>query len=124
MEIAPFPPSRPGAAPAPPAAPRAGRASRHAAAEAFEAAFLAEMLQYTGINAMPAGFGGGAGEEAFSSFLTEQYARLLAERGGIGIAEQVFEHARSRGRATHDRQHVSPRRATRGCCGCSTSSAS
>ena len=30
------------------------------------------------------------GEEAFASFLTEEYARLLAERGGIGIAEQVF----------------------------------
>ena len=61
-----------------------------AAAEAFEATFLAEMLQYTGINAMPSAFGGGAGEEAFSSFLTEEYGRLLAERGGIGIAEQVF----------------------------------
>ena len=48
------------------------------------------MLQYTGINAMPSAFGGGAGEEAFSSFLTEEYGRLLAERGGIGIAEQVF----------------------------------
>jgi Rod binding domain-containing protein len=65
-------------------------------AEAFEAAFLAEMLRYTGLNAMPASFGGGAGEEAFGSFLTDEYARLLAERGGIGIAEQVFEILKQR----------------------------
>ena len=72
-------------------APERSDADIRKAAESFEATFLAEMLQYTGINAMPDGFGGGAGEEAFSSMLTEQYARLLTERGGIGIAEQVFD---------------------------------
>lgn len=66
------------------------------AAKAFEAAFLGEMLKYTGINAMPDAFGGGAGEEAFGSFLTQEYARLIAERGGIGIAEQVFETLKQR----------------------------
>ncbi len=76
--------------------PRATGAARndadlHKAAESFEANFLAEMLQYTGLNSMPAGFGGGAGEQAFSSMLTEQYARLLSERGGIGLAERVFD---------------------------------
>ena len=35
--------------------------------------------------------GGGPGEEAFSGFLTTEYARLMAERGGIGLAEQIFE---------------------------------
>jgi Rod binding domain-containing protein len=45
---------------------------------------------------MPSSFGGGAGEEAFSSLLTEEYARLLAERGGIGLAEQVFEALKQR----------------------------
>jgi len=87
MEIAPLVPARSEAARAAPPEPE--RQAR-AAAEAFEAAFLAEMLKYSGINDMPSGFGGGAGEEAFASFLTEEYARLLAERGGIGIAEQVF----------------------------------
>jgi hypothetical protein len=72
------------------AAPRTDAEIRQAA-ESFEATFLAEMLRHTGLNAMPAGFGGGAGEEAFGSLLTEQYARLLAERGGIGLAERVFE---------------------------------
>ncbi|MFO1209787.1 MAG: rod-binding protein [Amaricoccus sp.] len=61
------------------------------AARNFEATFLAEMLQYTGLNATPQGFGGGAGEDAFGSLLTEQYAQLLAERGGIGLAERVFD---------------------------------
>jgi Rod binding domain-containing protein len=87
MEIAPLVPAGPEAGRAAPPEPE--RQAR-AAAEAFEAAFLAEMLKYSGINQMPSGFGGGAGEEAFASFLTEEYARLLAARGGIGIAEQVF----------------------------------
>jgi flagellar protein FlgJ len=65
-------------------------------AEAFEAAFLAEMLRQSGINAAPEGFGGGAGEAAFSSFLTEEYARLLSARGGIGLAEHVFEMLKQR----------------------------
>ena len=77
------------------AAAPAEQAARKAA-EAFEAAFLAEMLQYTDVNSMPDGFGGGVGEEAFGSFLTEQYARMLAERGGVGIAERVFEVLKQR----------------------------
>lgn len=88
MEIAPLTAAGPAAAARP--AADDGEAASRKAAESFEAAFLAEMLRYTGVNAMPSGFGGGAGEEAFSSFLTNEYARLLAERGGIGISEQVF----------------------------------
>jgi peptidoglycan hydrolase FlgJ len=66
------------------------------AAESFETTFLAEMLRHTGLNTMPTGFGGGAGEEAFSSLLTEEYARLLSERGGIGLAERVFDLLKQR----------------------------
>jgi peptidoglycan hydrolase FlgJ len=89
MEIPPLSPAlRPGSAAA--ATPDETRAKAAEAAEAFEAAFLAEMLKYTGVNETPSGFGGGEGEEAFASFLTDEYARLLAERGGIGVAEQVF----------------------------------
>lgn len=67
-------------------------------AEAFEASFLAEMLRHTGLDAAPAGFGGGAGEAAFAGLLTEQYARLLAARGGVGLAEQIFEALKQRTR--------------------------
>ena len=77
----------------------ASDAAMHKAAEAFEANFLGEMLRYTGINAMPSAFGGGAGEQAFGSFLTDEYARLLARHGGIGIAERVFEILKQRASA-------------------------
>lgn len=74
--------------PAPGAA--AGDEAARATAEAFESAFLAEMLKHTGVNATPDDVGGGAGEDAFSSFLTGEYARLIAARGGIGLAEHIF----------------------------------
>jgi peptidoglycan hydrolase FlgJ len=62
-----------------------------AAAQDFEATFLAEMLKGTGMNTVSEEFGGGYGEDAFSSLLTQEYARLLAESGGIGLAEHIFE---------------------------------
>ena len=93
MQLPPVgPPTKPAAAPDPAEAPA------RKASQAFEATFLSEMLKYTGLNAMPDGFGGGAGEEAFSSLLTDQYARLLAERGGIGLAERVFDILKQRTR--------------------------
>jgi Rod binding domain-containing protein len=91
-----IPPISASPAPASDSRPARSEAAARAAAEAFEAAFLAEMLKYTGMNSQPDGFGGGAGEEAFSSFLTEEYARLMAARGGIGLAEQVFEILKQR----------------------------
>jgi Rod binding domain-containing protein len=78
-------------APAATPAPARQEARTRAAAEAFEATFLAEVLKHSGLNALPTSFGGGAGEEAFSSFLTQEYARLMSARGGIGLAEQIFE---------------------------------
>lgn len=58
---------------------------------AFEASFLAEMLKHTGLGKSRDSFGGGAGEDAFSSLLVFEQAKLLAERGGIGLAEHIFE---------------------------------
>ncbi|PZQ49882.1 MAG: flagellar biosynthesis protein FlgJ [Rhodovulum sulfidophilum] len=93
----------------PPLTPRATATSRGAgaapdpdaaardAAEAFEASFLAEMLKASGLNETSAAFGGGAGEDAFASFLTEQYANKLAERGGAGLAERIFDALKARG---------------------------
>lgn len=73
-----------------PAAPAKDERAARAAAEAFESAFIAEMLKYGGVNKTPEGWGGGAGEDAFGSFLTEEYARLIEARGGLGLAEQIF----------------------------------
>ena len=94
MEIPPIAAAKAGAA----AGLDRSDADVRAAAQAFEAAFLAEMLKYTALNANPDSFGGGAGEEAFASLLTDEYAKLLAERGGVGLAEQIFEVLKQRTR--------------------------
>lgn len=78
----------------------ADEAAERKTAQAFEAAFLAEMLKHTGINSTPETGGGGAGEDAFASFLTGEYARLIAERGGIGLAEQIFNAIHQKGSGT------------------------
>lgn len=60
-------------------------------AEQLEAVFLAEMLQHSGLEPQAdAAFGGGIGEEQFASFLRQEQARLMVDRGGIGLAESLF----------------------------------
>ena len=60
-------------------------------AEDFEASFLTEMLKYSGVNKTSESFGGGAGEEAFSSMLNDAYAQALVKSGGVGIADLVYK---------------------------------
>lgn len=61
-----------------------------AAAEDFEAVFLAEMLkpmfETVEVNSE---FGGGKGEEVFRSFLVQEYGKIIAATGDVGIAEHV-----------------------------------
>lgn len=57
----------------------------------FEAAFLAEMLRYTGLGRMPESFNGGAGEAAFAGSLVQEYANLIAATGTLGISDQIYE---------------------------------
>lgn len=59
-------------------------------AQALEAAFLAEMLAHTGLDAASEGFGGGIGEDQFGSFLREEQAKLMVARSGIGLGESLF----------------------------------
>lgn len=56
----------------------------------LEAAFLSEMLAHGGLGAAPETFSGGIGEDQFGSFLRAEQAKLMAERGGIGLAERLF----------------------------------
>ncbi len=35
-------------------------------------------------------FGGGAGENAFQSYLLDEYAKSVVNQGGFGIAKQVY----------------------------------
>ncbi|MEZ5796995.1 MAG: rod-binding protein [Paracoccaceae bacterium] len=49
------------------------------------------MLGHAGMDAEANGmFGGGAGEEQFASFLRQEQARMMVDRGGIGLAESLF----------------------------------
>lgn len=62
------------------------------AAEDFEAVFMAEMLKPMFDQIKPNGmFGGGKGEEVFQGMMVQEYGKIMADRGGIGIAEQVRE---------------------------------
>lgn len=66
------------------------------AAQSLEASFLAEMLQSAGLGKPSETFGGGAGEDQFSSFLIEEQAKHIVQVGGIGLAQSIFEILRER----------------------------
>ena len=59
-------------------------------ARALESAFLSEMLSHAGLGASEGEFSGGIGEEQFASYLRSEQADLMVQRGGIGLAEQLF----------------------------------
>ncbi len=61
------------------------------AAVELEAAFLTEMLKSAGLGEARQSFGGGAGEDQFSSFLVQQQALQLAKSGGVGLSEILFQ---------------------------------
>lgn len=52
----------------------------------LESVFLAQMLKSSGLGKTPDSFGGGAGEDQFSSFLQEAQAREMVRAGGLGLA--------------------------------------
>jgi flagellar protein FlgJ len=58
--------------------------------EEFEAVFLSQMLShmFDGVET-DENFGGGEGEDMVKSLLTDEYGKLIARTGGIGIADQV-----------------------------------
>ena len=76
--------------------PQAQHARLLDAAQKLEASFLAEMLKAAGFGEARSSFGGGAGEEHFSSFLVDAQAEMMVQAGGIGLAEQLFEALKAR----------------------------
>lgn len=62
-----------------------------AALEKLEARFLAEMFDAAGLGEPSPSMGGGPGEEQFASFLRTLHAEAIAARGGIGLAERMFQ---------------------------------
>ena len=68
----------------------ASRAKIDASAKQFESQFLSvmvgQMFEGTEISAP---FGGGEGEAAFKSFLTDAMAKSVVKQGGIGLAKDI-----------------------------------
>lgn len=61
-----------------------------AAAEEFEAFFLSQMIeQMFGSTGQDSAFGGGPGEQAFKGLLHEEYAKVMAQSGGLGLADRL-----------------------------------
>ncbi len=60
------------------------------AAKEFEAVFITEMMKpmFEGIETA-APFGGGKGEEIFRGFMLQEYGKMVAETGSVGIAAHV-----------------------------------
>lgn len=61
-------------------------------AQDFERMFISEMLapMFQGIKT-DGEFGGGEGEDAFRPMLIDQYAKAIAGKGGIGVADSVLK---------------------------------
>ena len=74
-----------------PSSPDASDIRLRDAARALEATFLAEMLKSARFGEARDAFGGGVGEDQFSSFLVQAQAKEMVAAGGIGLAESLFE---------------------------------
>jgi len=59
-------------------------------AQEFEAVFISEMMKpmFEGIKVNET-FGGGKGEEVFRGMMLQEYGKIMAQTGAIGIADQV-----------------------------------
>lgn len=58
-------------------------------AEEFEAVFLAQLMEHMMGETTEQTFGGGAGEKAWKGMLNEEYAKVMAQAGGIGLADDL-----------------------------------
>jgi len=60
------------------------------AAEELESFFLSQMLAAMFAQTeQNSEFGGGPGEKAFSGLLHEEYAKVMAQSGGLGLADRL-----------------------------------
>jgi len=69
-------------------------------AKEFEAAFIAQMLQYSGLaDALTSN--GGEDMQSFSQFYLEALAKKITDNGGFGIAEKIYSHIKNK-EGSHD----------------------
>jgi len=61
-------------------------------AQEFESMFLAQMLGQMSMGIDPdSAFGGGKGEAAYQSMVSEKYGEAITEMGGLGIADAIYK---------------------------------
>lgn len=62
-----------------------------AAANEFEAVFLSQMMQhmFADVDMNPLSEGDSPGEDIYKSMLIDEYGKILARAGGIGVADHV-----------------------------------
>jgi Rod binding domain-containing protein len=60
------------------------------AAEDFEAAFISQMLKFSGLGEALTK-GGGEDVSAFTDFYIENYAEKIVEKGGFGLADKFYD---------------------------------
>ncbi len=72
----------------PEVSPERDAALRKKAAE-FESIFITEMLSHAGFD-KALSENSGHGGEAFSRMLVESYAEQLSDKGGFGLADQIY----------------------------------
>ncbi len=69
--------------------------SAQKSAKEFEAAFIAQMLQYSGLaDALTSS--GGEDLQSFSQFYLEALAEKISENGGFGIAKSIYTHIQNK----------------------------
>jgi Rod binding domain-containing protein len=68
-----------------------GAANARAQAQDFEAMFLNSMFQhmFAGLNG-EGPLGGSTGVGVWRSFLTDEFAKSIAKKGGIGLADKIL----------------------------------
>ncbi len=83
-------------------------------AQEFEAVFIAEMMKpmFEGIST-EAPFGGGKGEEVFRGLLLQEYGKLMAQTGSIGLSSQVRDQIiQMQSAADHNKTTLNPQDVT------------
>lgn len=72
-------------------APAFAGADPKQAAEQFEAFFVSQVIDtMTSGESLQSAFGGGAGENAWKSFLNEAFADAIVRSGGVGLADRLM----------------------------------
>ena len=59
----------------------------------FETMAIGQLLQpmFDTVDSAHGKFGGGAGEEAWKPMLVQEFAKQIANRGGLGLAKPVYD---------------------------------